>query len=345
MKNGFNVKKYTASPATTENNSRNIVLVAVSFMVTLAILLSIGMVIYNHYLYSDTTKPDSSINYEEILLKEAKQQYFIFDETIFSRVEFDPYGMENGIYSIYFDNKIEPYMYQGCDLWIGDKDLSTLNDETTFTTFSLRESCIIQSARDLVCKYIQDSNVLMNKDYLIEKIQSVPIYKYTDSTHPELVSIMDAPAVHMGNAIYCNKAFDEFFCEYMLVHELIHHLRYLTNGEELNNEKFFATVFDEALTDLITQSINPKFFNNPNYTSGYRNFYEPVNDYLSVFEEDGLNAFFYGYDDFVQKYGGKTFNIEHNLFVVALDSYENNPNTPIVCESLVHTWNTRLSEI
>lgn len=293
------------------------------------------------YSCADTTKINQNVNYEDKLIEEANQ----FDDIIFTcnvdNVEYDPDIMENGVYSIFYDGGHIPYQYQGGDFWAEQKDLETLNEETVFTDFSEREAKIIQSARNLVSKYIEDSDILNDKEWLIQKIQSVPFYKYTDTTHQELLSSFDAAAVHMGIGIYCNAAFSDYFCEYTVVHELIHHLRYLTSGESLYNEYYFAINFDEAMTDTIAYTMNPKLYDKRDMLCGYMFMHDPIYRYISVFEEDALEAYFYGYDEFFEKYGGETFKIEHDLFAVMMQTYDRNINSNMLCEGLFKSWEAR----
>ncbi len=293
--------------------------------------------------HSPVSTPDPSINYEEKLISDANTHAYISEEYQVTKIKFDPNGMNNGLYDIYINNEAEPYQYQGGRLYSTVKNLDNIHEQTTFVEFSKREEKIIQSSRDLVCKFIQDSSVLTNKEWLIERIQTLPFYKYSDSTHPEIISIMKAPGAHMISGIYCYDKFSKYYCEYFFVHELFHHLRYLTSGESLTTTLYYATQFVEAMTDIMTQTMNPKFINDPNYVSGYADYYGPIYTYLSIFEEEALNAYFYGYDEFFAQ-GGTTFKAEHNLFAVAIGSYTTHPNTPLVCDALFNTWKTRYSE-
>lgn len=335
-----NIKKTSVTIKRDTNYPKRLIL-ALSLVITLIVIGTISMICYNNYLYSGCTNPETRVNYEESLFDRASYQYIPENLTL-DKLHFDPYGMENGIYTLYINNEPDPYQYQGGYIWqTQDKNIDTINEQTDFTDFSKREENIIASARELVCKYIQDSTVLTDKAYLIDRINTIPFYKYTDSTHPEIISVMDSPAVHMGIGIYCNKDFDKYFCEYMVVHELIHHIRYLTNGENILEERYYATAIDEGMADLITAIINPKFFNSEDYMSAYEVYYGPLLTYLSIFKEDALKAYFYGYENFFKEHGGNSFESEHHLFVVALGSYGTNYNTPWVCDTLFSTWDAR----
>ena len=334
-------KKATPIKKTTTNGSG----IGWTIAVIAIIALSIGAIVFMSTggFFNPISTPDPDINYEDKLIADANHYAYISGEYSITDIEFDPDGMDNGLYDIYINNEPEPYQYQGGRLYSKEKDLANINEQTTFVEFTEREEKIIQSSRDIVCKYIQDSSVLTNKEWLIEKIQTLPFYKYSDSTHPEIISVMKAPGAHMIYGIYCYDEFSQYYCEYFFVHELFHHLRYLTSGESLTTTLYYATPFVEAMTDIMTHTMNPKFFNDPNYASGYVDFYGPIYTYLSIFEEEALEAYFYGYDEFFAN-GGNTFKFEHNLFAVAIGSYTTHPNTPLVCDALFNTWRARHPE-
>ena len=148
--------KYLSVNSKRNTGHKNRLIFALSLVVALVVICTVGMLIYNDYLYGDTSKPDTNINYEEALLNDADYYSYIYEDLAIDNLEFDPYGMENGLYTIYINNEPEPYMYQGGNLWADEKDLEMLNAQTTFTDFSKREENISASARNLVCKYIEE---------------------------------------------------------------------------------------------------------------------------------------------------------------------------------------------
>lgn len=337
-------KKSMKSVSSRKNAYRSEMLYTVVTLLSFVVIAAVFVFAICGGFYNPISTPDSSINYEEALFEDANRNAHISGKYSITKLEFDPDGMKNGIYDIYINDSTEPYQYQGGQLYSKEKDLATINEQTTFVEFTKKEEKIIQSSRDLVCKYIQDSSVLTNKEWLIEKIQTIPFYKYSDSTHPEIISVMHTIGAHMIVGIYCYDKYSEFYCEYFFVHELLHHLRYLTYGKDLTTTLYYATPFVEAMTDIITYTIEPKLFRNSNYQSGYIDFYPPIYTYLSIFGRDALEAYFYGYDEFFETNGGKTFEAEHNLFAVAIGSYASSSSTPLVCDAIFNTWRTRQPE-
>ena len=337
-------KKSMKSVPSKKNTYHSKMLYIIVILLLFVIITAALVFINNGGFYNPISTPDPSINYEEALIEDANRNAYISQKYSITKLEFDPDGMNNGIYDIYINNSTDAYQYQGGKLYSKEKDLATINEQTTFVEFTEKEEKIIQSSRDLVCKYIQDSSVLTNKEWLIERIQTIPFNKYSDSTNPEIISVMHTIGAHMITGIYCYDKYSEFYCEYFFVHELLHHLRYLTFGENLTTTLYYATPFSEAMTDIITYTINPKMFRNSSYQSGYVDFYAPIYTYLSIFERDALEAYFYGYDEFFEANGGKTFEAEHNLFAVAIGSYASSSSTPLVCDALFNTWKTRQPE-
>lgn len=258
-------------------------------------------------------------------------------------VQFDPSFSDLGLYTITLHEFPDyPYMMESCPITGKDNNMEEINQQTKFADFSDKHKKIIEDSRNLVIKYINDSDVFTNKEELVEGIENIPFYLYTESTHDMLTNYDIAPAaVHLGGAIYCNIEYSDSFCEYIFVHELVHHLRYLTNDKKLSNELYFATSLDETIADVITLSMDPKVDFEEGYGSPYMVFYEPIYKYLNLFGRDALSAYFYGYDEFFEKNGGTTFKREHHAFVVSLAYYDISQDGIICSEGIYNAWNAR----
>lgn len=291
----------------------------------------------------------SSGNFEDKLFSDARYtsrhpQMGIMNATA-TDVQFDPTFSDLGLYTISLKEfPGYPFNMESCPLTGKDNNLEEIKQQTKFTEFSVKQEKIIEDSRNLVIKYINDSEVFTNKEELIEGIQTVPFYLYTESTHDMLINLEDVPAaVHLGGAIYCNIEFSDSFCEYVFAHELVHHLRYLTSDKQLSNELYFATSLDETIADVITLSMEPKVEFEEGYGSPYMVFYEPIYKYLNLFGRDALSAYFYGYDEFFEKNGGATFEREHNAFVVSLAYYDIAQDGIICTEGIYNAWNARFN--
>lgn len=336
------MKKSKKSHAT-QRKSNPLVRTTVIF-ITIAIIIAICSIGYNQYMYGGLSNINEEINFEEQLFQKAQENYenpmVMLDSSITLKTVFldgsDPES--EPFYHFQLNGFDAPQGFKSGEIYGNDIKYLTLHDETTLTEFSKRQELIIESARNHVVKYIQDSRVLFEKEKLIEGIRSIPFYLYSESTH-EILKDLDAPAIHSGNAIYCNQEYEDYFCEWICTHELFHHLRYLTCGS-FSSERYYAMMLDETITDLLTASTSPNTFSSGHYINGYEGYYEPVNKYLATFGEDALYAYFYGYNEFFGS--NTTFKTEHDAFVFALEHYGKNIGPTACCETLIKYWHTQL---
>lgn len=333
--------KASKKNATKKNNKLVIPCVIFSLIAVLVAGIFLG---YNSYMYGQLSDINTETNFEDQLFMNAEDGYndpWVSMDYSIRLKEVYLNTLETG--ELYYHFEISNYAPQGFmigEMQGDDSKYENVHSTMTLKEFSKRHELMIESARNFVIEFINDSSVLTDKENLIEKINAVPFYLYTDSTH-DIVGDLDSPAVHTGNAIYCNNEYKKYFCEFMYVHELIHHLRYLTLGESLSNVTYFATQFDETMTDLITNSMNPKIFKSNVYRNGYEDTYSVMNEYLYLFGEEALRAYFYGYEDFYAS-RTSTFATEHEAFIVALEKYSEGIEGAIVaCETLIQYWDSQ----
>lgn len=143
---------------------------------------------------------------------------------------------------------------------------------------------VINRAKAILCDYIEKSTILNNKEELKQKIVDVPfVYGKTD----DFVS-----AFYTNQTVYINKNCIQYFSEWVVVHELVHYLCELTHGGPLEEDYPF-TQYVETMTDLITMSMQPE--ENLEFPSGYFENYEYVLPFVGRFEEEALQAYFYGH--------------------------------------------------
>lgn len=331
----------TSKKAPKRNASKKLIFLFI-FVLIAAAIIAFGI---HSEMNRGISKVDTSINYEDTLFNEASlnanMSFSPYYGVSLKSVEFDPSFSDLGLYTIRLDGyPMNDFNLESCPLWGDDNDLEEINQQTLFKDFSKKHLKIIESSRQHVIEYINDSDVFTNKDELIEGIKNVKFYLYTKSTHEQLQNA-EVSALHLGDGIYCNKKQMDFFCEYVVVHELVHHLRYLASDRKLSNELYFATSFDETITDLITLSMDPANTFKPGYGSPYYVYYGPVYKYLNLFGRDALSAYFYGYDEFFEENGGNTFKLEHNAYVVTL-AYYNMASDGVICnEGIYNAWDAR----
>lgn len=188
---------------------------------------------------------------------------------------------------------------------------------------------LIKSSKQKICDYINKSNVLKDKEYLKDRIQGTE-FKGATYGADQTVGAYFSP--EDGN-IYINKNTQkEAICEWMFVHELVHALDYYTHGCDVKSEKYTYTKLDETITDLITESLDPKKPEN-GYMSGYRPYYEIVSPYINLMGEKALNAYFYSYDEVEAELGAEEFR----LYVCIIENFE--PGLPeFYLANLIYKW-------
>lgn len=315
----------------------------VVILISSAAIIALCAIGYNQYMYGSISTINEKVNYEEQLFQNAQEDYENPEVILDSSIELKSVFLDSSdpesdpFYHFQLSGFDTPQGFKIGEFYGDDEKYLTISEETTFADFSKRQELIIESARDHVVKYIQDSKVLTEKDKLIEGIENIPFYLYTESSH-DILKDLDAPAIHCGNAIYCNQEYEKYFCEWIFVHELFHHLRYLTCGN-FSSERYYSLYLDEAIADLLTCATQPKTFSSDRYANGYEIYHEPVNKYLAVFGEDALYSYFYGYNEFFSSY--TTFKTEHDAFAFALQYYGEDVGPTACCEALIKYWHSQ----
>jgi hypothetical protein len=189
---------------------------------------------------------------------------------------------------------------------------------------------LIKSSKQKICDYIDKSNVLKDKEYLKDRIQ---VTEFKSATYGADQTIGAYFSPKDGN-IYINKnTRKEAICEWMFVHELVHALDYYTHGCDVQSEKYRCTLLDETITDLITESLNPKKIEN-RYMSGYRPYYELVSPYINLMGEKALNAYFYSYDEVEAELGAEEFQ----LYVCIIENFTPGALPEFYFVNLVYKW-------
>lgn len=314
-----------------------------TIMLLITVMCLIPAVLINGFLYyfAGCTGPDPSISYEEEFFANA-EEYSTFGNTFISDINIvsvDNYDCD--FYEVHLSNGAEPTYHEVLKNLYGEYLANEEVDAVTnFAEFSHKERRFIQSARDIVTQFINDSTILRDKEYLVEQINNIPFRLYTSSEQEELNN--NPIAVYIGRTIYCNSEEREYFSEFAFVHELFHYLRFLCNGEDTTEERYFGGKFDEATTDLLTYSTSA--YAPSTFVSSYADYYSPILEYYNVFGTDALYAYFYGYDEFFEKYdlkNDKTFITEHDAFVGSVDFFSNNLESRITTHAFTASWNSR----
>lgn len=164
----------------------------------------------------------------------------------------------------------------------------------------------------------------------MEKVHNLPI-KHLEN--PEEFDLQGCSGVYFDEVLYIITP--EEVCEWVICHEIIHYLRNLTTS---NSPEYVPSNFDETMTDVITGSMNPQIISKA--ISIYAPYYPSIYLYLSVFQEDALHDFFYGY---TEGSGVLTISskVEHDFFVYSLDKMDSFFFTINITEIL--NWRDRIS--
>ena len=235
------------------------------------------------------------INYEQTLfmqsdeireyikkdVESAKQQGVDFNITVKK--------ISKNVYEVEFDGNKQTNQFY-------DQSQEEINLDQVYELGAEYQS-IATRARDSVIKYINSSNILKDKEMLIEGINQISVK----------VADMDTVGLCREGIVYINKDVLENFpastSEYALAHEYIHALAAITNGG-IHNEVYGKNKLNEAITDIITVQLYP---DGSGFESAYADYYYYVLGYISCFEEKALEAYFYGYEDIWQITGRDEF--------------------------------------
>ncbi|MBQ7410671.1 MAG: hypothetical protein IJW20_04750 [Clostridia bacterium] len=296
----------------------------------IGILAVIVFVFGFKYLTDVRTNPiDESVNYEKELfdtasLYELDSNEIDQIETIStSPVDEDTaqiYGY-NYTYNIDYSNiYLDDMSFPGLPY---NSELLKYNlDNLKYSKLSLAQNKKIASAKERIYKLIDDYSIFSDKDFLKECVKNVNFYLVKDSDFFSIPDTQDElVAQFYEGSIYVNKEKQDYFFEHTATHELIHLLRHLTHYGNTNwsaDVPYAGMPFDEGMTEILTYSTNAHI---PSNINGYKHYTPNIYRYLNLFKEDALKAYFYGYDEFFEKYGGETFKIEHEAFSASFIGY------------------------
>ena len=281
-----------------------------------------------HLSIVKTNPIDESVNYQDELFTEASM--YTLDYSIVEKLDsittktldashIELYGYEYEYVLNYENELFHPFSFPGFPY---DNTPAKYNlDDLEYFKFNKSQEHIIEKSKKRISKLVDDYSIFSDKDFLKQGIENIEFYLVR---HPELFKSdynSELIAVYYEGSIYINKDSVKNFCEHSASHELIHHLRHLTNyGDDYYNidPAYSGLLFDEVMTEVLTVSSNPYL---PKNLNGYLSYTSNVYRYLDIFKEDALKAYFYGYDEFFEKYGNENFLMEHDAFVASFAGY------------------------
>lgn len=186
---------------------------------------------------------------------------------------------------------------------------------------------VVENSRGKVIDYISTSNILKDKEELIEYINNVPFKIAEYQNKNDTIAEYDLKE----DTVFINSKNLELVCEAMIVHELIHALCQRTNGGAQNLRYPYAT-FNEVLTDIITASMNPEII--PGMQSGYMEYYQWIYLYLACVGIEGIEAYFYGYDKILTQIPEE----ELDIFVESIEQIDSTENALAIVCNCINDW-------
>ena len=186
---------------------------------------------------------------------------------------------------------------------------------------------IISSSINLISRYIEGSTILTDKDEIKKYVSSIAV-KEAIFTEESDVGAYFSPT---DDTLYINKNNVSCICEWMIVHEYVHAVCYCTHGFNIEKEEYAYNLFNEVMTDLIVNSLNPKMVKGA--LSSYTGYYTLVYPYIHIFGKDALKAYFYGYE-FIYK---KVPINELNFLVVILENW-GSENASVYYNNIIYKW-------
>lgn len=192
-----------------------------------------------------------------------------------------------------------------------------------------REKRLYERSKEKVAEYIESSEILENKEELKSFLDKVTIRMATYSEDELVGAYYD----NKTNTIFVNELSEDQVCEWMFTHELIHALAYKTHGE--SEYTYMYTQFNEVMTDIITSSLDPELLEDELMISGYVPRYWLVYPVLSIFQEEVIKAYWYGWEKFF--IDEKLDKDEFDLYVLVVANY-GQENSEAYFNNLLLKW-------
>lgn len=239
----------------------------------------------------------------------------------------EEWGLEEGrTFSVTIDEQdIYHIDIDGYELLV--KMESDLNERRQKTNTEEYNSEVIGTAKEKVINYINNSGVLRDKEELVEYINNLSFKTADFSDGEEAAAEYDLEE----DVVFINNQYLDLVSEWMLVHELVHALCQKTNGGA-DNLRYSYDLFNEVLTDIITAAINPKISSEA--ISGYTEYYQWGYLYLGCVGIDGIEAYFYGYDEILSYISEE----ELDIFVESIEQIDSAENAIVIVCNCINDW-------
>ncbi len=209
------------------------------------------------------------------------------------------------------------------------KDTDFNKDRFIFKDPKPYSAKIVDDARSKTIDFVNNTAFFKNKGDIIKKLQEIQVFTVK-------LEEFDDMGVYRDRKIYLSNEHINEVNEFYIAHEFVHALADITNGGVEKNI-FAYNLFNEALTDIITLSFCGNATSNA--ISAYYPYYEFMYPYVSIFKEDAIKAYFYGYDELLQKISRD----ELELFVQSLANYDDDMGF-LILNNLIYKWEYLVNE-
>ena len=253
--------------------------------------------------------------------------------TTYSKTDMNPFISANG--GRYFTVKEPEKNHFEIDVnetqmtvLISDKDTVPYKPQNISELDSKNIIDIVESSREKVENYVNESSILKDKEDIKDYILSIGL-KEADFTDELNVGAYFSAS---DSVIYVNRDNSKYICEWLVCHEYMHAVSFYTHNEtDLDNIPYAYSLYNEVLTDMLTCSLNPEI--NESIESYYKGYYSLMYPYINIFDIDAINAYFYGYDTIY----GKVTKPEFDFFVAVIENFDEQ-NSEAYYNNLIFKW-------
>lgn len=256
------------------------------------------------------TKEFPVLNYDSRLLESGKQA---INER--GKVQNRTYSvtLEDGIYIANINGDIQKVVLP--EEPANELSISNIEDANS------RVKRVVATSMARITAYVNGSEILKNKDQVLQQLGEIEIK----------IATVDSPALYENGTVYIGREYIDVVCEWMVCHELIHAIADITN-DGVENEPYPYYMFNEALTDMITYTLEPDIPDG--YISGYAHYYDYIVLYIGCFGGEAISSYFYGYDKLWELVGRDEFD----FWVYSLENISNNEVAMVCVNNFLNKW-------
>ena len=282
------------------------------------LVYKIGSYVDFYIEYNDKVGNNAIIHDDRILLRAEKSidQFAYYKAVYYKDAQFDVKMREDRRTFDITENN-ETYVVQNRISMMKNSDYSSALPEEQKEQMREWEDIakfpkyqrVLDEAKKLLYDYIWKSDILRDKEYLVSELERISV-KVGEIDRAGMFFCVGERKILCINTGDVNKV--------VIIHELIHALQdSIRNGLDSQNPMFV-----EIMTDIIANAVYPS--NNIFRMSMYRDYDENVLNFIGIFREKAIEAFFYGYDVLYDE----ITEDEWYLFMYTIEAAVRSPRSP-----------------